>query len=229
MQAFSSAIRRTFVQYFTRCQLTARSRGPTATAGLLVYICICCFIISKDSAIWVLSLYTVANNFTLTYFVGMIAMRFNGRCGSKDITRGQRNLTKGRIVAVKPNRKYFSPWSLGFLYEVANHCATTPPSEPAVGYIPKQSFAMLIATFQLFKMAAVRHLGFVQRLFGPLTKSTWWCLWLCKMWLKSTKQFWEYASFLIVLFWLENAYSRYQIGGFERTWPHKLAAMSTKP
>ena len=36
LQAFSSAIRRTFVQYFTRFQLTARSRGPSATAGLLV-------------------------------------------------------------------------------------------------------------------------------------------------------------------------------------------------
>ena len=38
LQAFSSAIRRTFVQYFTRFQLTARSRGPSATAGLLVFI-----------------------------------------------------------------------------------------------------------------------------------------------------------------------------------------------
>ena len=36
LQAFSSAIRRTFVQHFTRFQLTARSRGPSATAGLLV-------------------------------------------------------------------------------------------------------------------------------------------------------------------------------------------------
>ena len=32
----SSAICRTFVQYITRFQLTARSRGPSATAGLLV-------------------------------------------------------------------------------------------------------------------------------------------------------------------------------------------------
>ena len=36
LQAFSSAICGTFVQYFTRFQLTARSRGPSATAGLLV-------------------------------------------------------------------------------------------------------------------------------------------------------------------------------------------------
>jgi len=38
LQAFSCAIRRTFVQYFTRFQLTACSCGPskTTTAGLLV-------------------------------------------------------------------------------------------------------------------------------------------------------------------------------------------------
>ena len=36
LQSFSSAIRRTFVQYFTRFQLTACSRGHSATAGLLV-------------------------------------------------------------------------------------------------------------------------------------------------------------------------------------------------
>jgi len=36
LQAFSSAILRTFVQHFTRFQLTACSCGPSATAGLLV-------------------------------------------------------------------------------------------------------------------------------------------------------------------------------------------------
>ena len=41
LQAFSSAIHRTFVKYFTRFQLTARSRGPSATAGLLVLVFIC--------------------------------------------------------------------------------------------------------------------------------------------------------------------------------------------
>jgi len=39
LQAFSSAIRQTFVQHFTRFQLTARLRGPSVTAGLLVYQC----------------------------------------------------------------------------------------------------------------------------------------------------------------------------------------------
>ena len=31
-------VKYTFVQYFTRFQLTARSRGPSATAGFLVII-----------------------------------------------------------------------------------------------------------------------------------------------------------------------------------------------
>jgi len=38
LQAFSSAIRLSPVQHFTRFQLTACSRGPSATAGLLVKI-----------------------------------------------------------------------------------------------------------------------------------------------------------------------------------------------
>ena len=38
LQAFSTAIRRTFVQHFTRFQLTACSQGPLATAGLLVWV-----------------------------------------------------------------------------------------------------------------------------------------------------------------------------------------------
>jgi len=38
-------------------------------------------------------------------------------------------------------------------------------------------------------MAAVRYLGFVVRLFGPPTKSIWWSLSLCKIWLKSVSSF----------------------------------------
>ena len=38
LQAYSSAIRRTFVQHFTRFQLTACSCGASATAGLLVSV-----------------------------------------------------------------------------------------------------------------------------------------------------------------------------------------------
>ena len=38
LPAFSSAIPGTFVQYFTRFQLTAHSHGPSVTAGFLVFI-----------------------------------------------------------------------------------------------------------------------------------------------------------------------------------------------
>jgi len=39
------------------------------------------------------------------------------------------------------------------------------------------------------KMAAVRHLGFMLRVFGPPMKSTWWSLSLYKVWFESTLQF----------------------------------------
>jgi len=42
------------------------------------------------------------------------------------------------------------------------------------------------ATCQFFdfpKMAAIRHLEFVMRMFGPPTKGIWWSLPLCKIWL----------------------------------------------
>jgi len=35
------------------------------------------------------------------------------------------------------------------------------------------------------KMAAIRHLGFVMRVFGPSMKGIWWSLSLCKIWLES--------------------------------------------
>jgi len=40
-------------------------------------------------------------------------------------------------------------------------------------------------TFFFFKMAAVRHLGFVGRLLGRPTITTWWSLSLCQICLKS--------------------------------------------
>ena len=33
-----------------------------------------------------------------------------------------------------------------------------------------------MADFRFFKMAAVRHLGFILRVLGPPTKSIWWSL-----------------------------------------------------
>jgi len=40
-----------------------------------------------------------------------------------------------------------------------------------------------IKIFRFFKMAAVRHLGFVWEIFGPPTVSIWGSLSLCKIWL----------------------------------------------
>jgi len=48
--------------------------------------------------------------------------------------------------------------------------------------------------FRLFKMAAVRHLGFVLGIFGPSPKSTWWSLSLCTIWLQSIQKFRKYES-----------------------------------
>ena len=36
---------------------------------------------------------------------------------------------------------------------------------------------------RFFKMATVRHLWFFLRVLVPSTKSIWWSLWLCKIWL----------------------------------------------
>jgi len=41
-----------------------------------------------------------------------------------------------------------------------------------------------IVIFRFFNMAAIRHLGFAKRGFGPPTKSIWWSLSVCKVWLK---------------------------------------------
>ena len=46
-----------------------------------------------------------------------------------------------------------------------------------------------MANFRFFKMVAVRHLGFVLRVFGQPTKSICWSLSLCKIWLESVQWF----------------------------------------
>jgi len=44
-----------------------------------------------------------------------------------------------------------------------------------------------MAIFRLFKIVAVRHLGFVIHLFGPPTKRIRWYLSFCKIWLQSVR------------------------------------------
>jgi len=56
-------------------------------------------------------------------------------------------------------------------------------------------------------MAAVRHLGFVLRTFGPPTKSIRLSLLLGKIWLESVQYFRQYASFTSLHVKFENAYS----------------------
>jgi len=41
--------------------------------------------------------------------------------------------------------------------------------------------------FLFFKMAAIRHLGFVIRMFGPSTKGIRWHMSMCKIWLDSVQ------------------------------------------
>jgi len=65
-----------------------------------------------------------------------------------------------------------------------------------------------IAIFHFFKMAAVRHLGFVWGKTGPPTKRTWWSLSICKIWLPSVQYFRKYDSLNFSRFRLENTYSR---------------------
>ena len=71
-----------------------------------------------------------------------------------------------------------------------------------------------MAIFRFFKMAAVRHLGFVKASMRPPTKSNWWSLMVCKIWLHSAAWFWRYASFNVKRVWPENAYSRLFWGVF---------------
>ena len=67
-------------------------------------------------------------------------------------------------------------------------------------------FEMVICRF--FKMAAVRHIGFVIRHFEPPTKITWLSSSLCEIWLESVQySFDNMQVFNTLHIWLENAYS----------------------
>jgi len=47
-----------------------------------------------------------------------------------------------------------------------------------------QTAAEIWRFFRFFKMAAVRHLEFVMRVWGPPAKGVWWSVSLCKIWLE---------------------------------------------
>jgi len=42
----------------------------------------------------------------------------------------------------------------------------------------------------IFRMAVIRHLGFIVGVLRLPTKSTWWSLSLCRIWLESMQWFW---------------------------------------
>jgi len=66
-----------------------------------------------------------------------------------------------------------------------------------------------------FKMAAVRHLGFVGRVLGPPTKTTWWsfCRYAKFGWNRCST-FDNMKVLIFCAFGLKNAYSRPQNWGF---------------
>jgi len=66
----------------------------------------------------------------------------------------------------------------------------------------------VIAIFQFFKMAALRHFGFVWGIFGLPAKGTWRSLSLWKIWLQSMQYFRKMKVWIFLHVWLENAYSR---------------------
>jgi len=59
------------------------------------------------------------------------------------------------------------------------------PIFSAIGH----TFAKIWRFFDFSKMEAVRHFGFMMRVFGPPAKSTWWFLLLHKIWLESALLF----------------------------------------
>ena len=60
-------------------------------------------------------------------------------------------------------------------------CVTLP------NFVPIGQTIEEMAIFRFLEMAAVRHLGFVLRVFRSPTKSIWWSLSLCKIWLESVQ------------------------------------------
>jgi len=61
--------------------------------------------------------------------------------------------------------------------------------QPAKFCANRSNFCKDMADFRFFKMAAVRHLGFVISVFGPPMKSICWSLSLCKICLESVQWF----------------------------------------
>ena len=95
LQAFSNAIRRTFVQHFTRFQLTVCSHGSSALAELLVFrflcfylchvLCFCLCLSCTSGAILIIN-----NNKLVVYCARCICCRVVVRCAACMFQRQRR-------------------------------------------------------------------------------------------------------------------------------------------
>jgi len=72
-----------------------------------------------------------------------------------------------------------------------------------------------ICRFFSFKMANLRHLGFVVREFGALTKSIWWSLSPCTVWLEWNSSFDNRQFFIFCEFGLKMPIqAHFEVGDF---------------
>jgi len=78
-----------------------------------------------------------------------------------------------------------------------------------VGFCVKQKFHRDILNacgymgFTDFKMAAVRHFGYLICMLGPLANTTWWSLALCRLWFESAVKCWRYGVVILCHFGLK--------------------------
>jgi len=92
-----------------------------------------------------------------------------------------------------------------------------------------QTIAEIWRLFDFSKMAAVRHLGYVMRVFGPPTNGIWWFYHCAKFGWNRGSSFDKYACFSISSVWLENRLFTPQKLVFFGIWPPKWEGISTKP
>jgi len=83
--------------------------------------------------------------------------------------------------------------------------------------------------FRFFKMAAVRHLGFVMCVFGPTTKGIWWSLSCAKFGWNRCSSFDNMHVFRYCKFGLKTPIHAPKIGVFERFYPLNGEQYQRKP
>jgi len=86
-----------------------------------------------------------------------------------------------------------------------------------------------MADFRFFKIAAVRHLGFVLRVLGPPSKSIWWSLWLCKFGSNRRSNFDSMQILIFCSLSLKMLIHAPKIGVFEDFTPKMGSSMNETP